>query len=505
MPITFSTGGLFYAGARAILGAAVRLYFRRIELNRPDRLPTFGPVLLVANHPSSLTDVLVLGAAVDRRLHFLAHSGLFRPWYRGFFLKAAGALPVYRREDEPSLTHRNDDTFRACHELFDRDGVIVIFPEGTSETDRSVKKFKTGAARLALGYDALPGRAGRLSIVPVGLHFTERTAFGSDVVAAVGRPVPMEAARALWAADPEGAVRALTGEMQARIERLTLHVPVAELAELVKEIERLYLDELRASHPEADELSLNRAIGDCVEWYRRANPPRLYDAWSQMRHYRRLLALHNLRDRAVREGVESDSMVRRSARLLTIGAAGLLPAAVGCVVNLWPYKMSEWLGGFFGRDATRVSFARIMCGLVLFPATYGGAAWWLLTRRGWSMAAVAGTLAASALFGTVALAWFKWMKRERHRLRLAWLAWTQRTTVARIRVERRRLIRQIDRARADYEAALASGQATRPVDEWTVPPPAAAQASRPGDVAEAPPSLAVSKAPRPADGRGAAS
>lgn len=175
MPITFSTGGLFYAGARAVLGAAVRLYFRRIELNRPDRLPTFGPVLLVANHPSSLTDVLVLGAAVDRRLHFLAHSGLFRPWYRGFFLKAAGALPVYRREDEPSLTHRNDDTFRACHELFDRDGVIVIFPEGTSETDRSVKKFKTGAARLALGYDALPGRAGRLSIVPVGLHFTERT------------------------------------------------------------------------------------------------------------------------------------------------------------------------------------------------------------------------------------------------------------------------------------------------------------------------------------------
>lgn len=442
-----------YAAARAVLGAAVRVYFRRIELNRPDRLPTFGPVLLIANHPSSLTDVLVLGVAVDRRLHFLAHSGLFRPWYRGFFLRASGALPVFRKEDHPGETWRNDETFRACHELFDRGGVIVIFPEGTSQTDRTVQKFKTGAARLALGYETGAGRAGRLTIVPLGLHFTERTAFGSDVIAAVGRAVPLEKYRALHATDPEEAVRGLTMEMQSRVERLTLHVPSAELADLVKEIERLYLDELRGSHPNATELELNRGIADCVEWFRQADPPRLYQVWSRLRHYRRLLALHNLRDRAVQEGVEGDSMVRTSMRLLTIGGAGLVPGLIGAALNIWPYKLSEWGGGLFARDPTRISFARIMVGLVLFPVTYAATAWWLVLRRGWSVPTAGAVLGASMLFGFVSLAYFKWVKRERHRLRLAWLAWTRRGTVGRIRVERRRLIRLIDAARADYLAA----------------------------------------------------
>lgn len=444
---------LLYAAARAVLGAAVRVYFRRIELNRPDRLPTFGPVLLIANHPSSLTDVLVLGAAVDRRLHFLAHSGLFRPWYRGFVLRASGALPVYRREDHPGETWRNDDTFRACHELFDRGGVIVIFPEGTSETDRRVQKFKTGAARLALGYEGMEGRAGLLTIVPLGLHFTERTAFGSDVIAAVGRAVPLQKYREAWLTDPEAAVRNLTDDMQSRVERLTLHVPSAELADLVREIERLYLDELRSTHPDASELELNRGIADCVEWYRLADPPRLYGVWSRLRHYRRLLAQHDLRDRAVREGVAGDSVVRTSARLLTIGGAGLLPGLAGAALNVWPYKLSEWLGGVLAGDATRIAFARIMVGLVLFPATYAGAAWYLLQRRGWSPMAAGTLLGASILFGFGSLAYFKWLKRERHRLRLAWLAWTRRGTVARIRVERRRLIRLIDLARADYLAA----------------------------------------------------
>ena len=134
-------------------------------------------------------------------------------------------------------------------------------------------------------------------------------------------------------------------------------------------------------------------------------------------------------------------MVRTSARLLTIGGAGLLPGLAGALLNLWPYKLSEWLGSGFARDATRISFARIMVGLVMFPAAYGLAGAWLVLHRHVSMPVVATLLAASALFGPVALAYFKWVKRERHRLRLAWLAWTRRSTVARIRMERRRLIR----------------------------------------------------------------
>ena len=171
----------FYTALRALLGTAARAYFRRIDVRHLERFPTAGPVLVVANHPASLTDVLVLGAALPRRIHFVAYSGLFKPWALGVVLRLCGALPVYRRDDAAELMHRNEDTFRAVHELFDAGGVVLVFPEGHSETDRGLLKLKTGAARLALAQEDRD-RLEVISLVTIG---------------PAGRPVREEPASAL--------------------------------------------------------------------------------------------------------------------------------------------------------------------------------------------------------------------------------------------------------------------------------------------------------------------
>src|SRR5262245_37987181 len=150
MPVIELLAAPAYQATRVVLGAAAHAYFQRIEVRNAERVPRRGPLLVVANHPASFTDVIVLGAAVPRRLHLLAMAALFKPWIRGFGLRLCGTLPIYRRQDDPTLMHRNEDTFRACHELFDRGGAVLIFPEGTSLADRQVVPLKTGAARLAL-------------------------------------------------------------------------------------------------------------------------------------------------------------------------------------------------------------------------------------------------------------------------------------------------------------------------------------------------------------------
>mgnify|MGYP003694437553 CR=1 FL=1 len=118
-----------YWTGRAVFGAAARVYFRSIDVRHRDRVPRHGPVLVVSNHPASFTDVIVLGLAVPRRLHFLAMAPIFRPWIRGLALRLCGTLPIYRRQDDPGLTERNDDTFRACHQFLDGGGAVLIFPE----------------------------------------------------------------------------------------------------------------------------------------------------------------------------------------------------------------------------------------------------------------------------------------------------------------------------------------------------------------------------------------
>lgn len=453
---------VLYAATKLVARCALRAYFGRIDVEHADRLPADGPVLVIANHPASLTDVLVLGTVLPRRLHFLAHSGLFHPAPRGFLLRVFGALPVFRREDDAAETYRNDTTFRACTDLFDAGGVVVIFPEGTSQADRELLRLKTGAARLALSYDAGAGaaarRRGRLRVVPVGLHFVERTAFRSDVVISVGDVLDLAAYRDRYAHDAESAVRALTHAMRAALEGLIVQVPIEEMASLIRDLERLYVDELRKTTSDTSEVTLLQGVADCVEYFAREDPARLYGVWRQLARYRRRLARLALRDEEVRGRMPHMMLGRTSARLVVVGALGLVPALAGAIVHTVPYRLTGLIGGRVAPDPTRIAFARIVTGVFLFPLTYAvfGA---LLWKAGVAPLTIVVVLAASVPLGFFALVYRNWLARERQQLRLAVLTATNGRLVARLRAERRAVIAQLEAARRDYAAAIAAAQA----------------------------------------------
>ncbi|HVQ27915.1 MAG TPA: 1-acyl-sn-glycerol-3-phosphate acyltransferase, partial [Planctomycetota bacterium] len=245
-----------------MLGAAARVYFSRIEVRHLERLPARGPLLVVANHPASLTDVLVLGPALPRRLHFVAYSGLFKPWPLGVLLRLAGTVPVYRQQEGREHMHQNEDTFRACNAVLRAGEAVLIFPEGTSAGDRSVEKLRTGAARMAFAYEFDAGRGEPLCLLPIGLHFDQRDLFRSAVTVSVGRPLDLEPLRAAHERDPVQAVRELTDRIQAALEKLILNIPSRELVKLVHDVERLYLGDLQLRVPQAPELALCRSISD---------------------------------------------------------------------------------------------------------------------------------------------------------------------------------------------------------------------------------------------------
>ncbi len=446
-----------YRVLRVFVRVAVRSYFRRIEVLKPDRVPARGPLLVVANHPASIADVLLLGVALPRRLHFLAHSGLFRPWPRGLLLRLFGALPVYRREDEPERVVHNDDTFRACHELFARGGAVAVFPEGVSVTDREVLPLKTGAARLALGEEER--RPGQLALVPVGLHLAERSAFRSDVVVSVGRPLDLAPFAMQAATDGEGAVRALTLELQNSIARRILRVPDAALSELVRDIERIYMEDLRGALPATADFALSRGLAASVEHFRTTDPTRLYRLWRRVAAYRERLEHLGLTDPALRHP-PAPSVVRESLRLLVAGSFVAVGLAPGAVLNVVPYRASGVLADLFAPDVTYLAFARIAVGAVVFPGWYALLAAVLFWGLHWPAEWVAGVIVAGAPLGFLALACRGWLRREQQRLRLARLATGHREVFARLLVERRRLVRFLDEARADYLRAVEAGHAT---------------------------------------------
>ena len=180
---------LGFAGVQVVMDAAIRVHFSRVTVVGAGRFRRRGPVLLVANHPAAWTDVVVLDVALGRKLHFVAHESLFRPWIRGLALRLYAALPLRFRREGAAGTEPNRGTYEHCHALFRRGEVVAFFPEGVSAGDRTLAPLKTGAARLALDYVARGGW--HLALIPVALRYEDRAAFRSRLDVVVGRPIPV--------------------------------------------------------------------------------------------------------------------------------------------------------------------------------------------------------------------------------------------------------------------------------------------------------------------------
>ena len=169
-------------------------------------------MLLVANHPNSLLDPMLVVAAARRPVRFLAKAPLFTDRWIGWLVKAAGAIPVYRRQDDPTQMSRNEDAFRAVFTALGDGDAVGIFPEGISHSEPSLVPLKTGAARIAFGGREQAGRA--FPIVPVGLVFRQKDVFRSEVIVYTGRPVAWEDL------DPRSEVQNLRSEVRGPSEEV---------------------------------------------------------------------------------------------------------------------------------------------------------------------------------------------------------------------------------------------------------------------------------------------
>src|SRR4051812_32053238 len=133
-----------------VLGLALRVFFRRIEVAGRERIPLENPVIFVLNHPNALVDPVFILCLAPRRVSFLAKAPLFRMPVIGYLVRALDSLPIYRKQDEGEDPARNRETFELSRALLRRGGTIAICPEGVSHNEPRLKPLKTGAARIAL-------------------------------------------------------------------------------------------------------------------------------------------------------------------------------------------------------------------------------------------------------------------------------------------------------------------------------------------------------------------
>jgi 1-acyl-sn-glycerol-3-phosphate acyltransferase len=376
-----SSHTFLYRAMRGLIGLALGFYFRRIERFHSGNVPEAGPVLFVSNHPNSLTDSWIIGATVPRKVNFVATVQLFRFKPVKWFLTRCGVIPINRVKDDPKAMRSVTDTFEACFRVLERGEAVGIFPEGVTYDDSRLREVKSGAARMALELEHRHGGKLGLKIVPVGLTYSAKELYRSDVLANFGEPLLASDFIDGYAERRKECINRLTAEIERRIQRQIAHIPELEHTRIVEAVKRLYLDRLvlgvrtngEAISRRAEELILTQRITEAVAHVFKNEPQRAIVFAAQLSFYERWLGKLRLNEESLALFPNREKLVAQSLFWSALAVLGAPIAIYGWIHRALPHAIIKWAVNRFPAPEKRkaqTSTAKIIGGILLYTSFF---------------------------------------------------------------------------------------------------------------------------------------
>ncbi len=349
--------------------AIVRVLYRTVEVTGTGATHGSGGLILCANHVNALVDVVLLQATSEYNIHPLARSGLFLNPPLKLLLGLIGAVPIYRKAGRSEDTTRNDASFARCSELLANNEAIVIFPEGQSHSDPHIHKLKTGAARIAIAARQCNGIAP--VILPVGLTFTSKGNFRSDVLVQFGLPVDSALPENL---EPFAAVELLTERITEGLAAVTLNADSWEDLYLVNRLEKFFA--LRHGHYRKGELrqrfrALQRLI-DAQRKLRVYEPDKVRAIVTQLKTFERLCKICGIRDYHLTIDIRPILVLLYFGRLILILLVGLPVAVWGMINSIIPFELTRHLSRRIAQGVDQYDTTKVLLGMLLFILFWSG-------------------------------------------------------------------------------------------------------------------------------------
>ncbi|MFN2458790.1 MAG: 1-acyl-sn-glycerol-3-phosphate acyltransferase [Chitinophagaceae bacterium] len=165
---------------------AIKIYCRKIIINKPEYLQLEGPLLLAANHPNSFLDGIITTTLFHHPVYSLTRGDAFTKTFEKI-LRWLHLLPVYRTSEGVENLSHNYTTFAVCQQVFQKKGIVLIFSEAGTKNEWHLRPLRKGAARLAIGSWQ---KGIELTVVPLGYNYSSFGKFGKVVHINFGEPLP---------------------------------------------------------------------------------------------------------------------------------------------------------------------------------------------------------------------------------------------------------------------------------------------------------------------------
>jgi glycerol-3-phosphate O-acyltransferase/dihydroxyacetone phosphate acyltransferase len=375
-------------------------------------------------------------------------------------MQSGNSIPIYRAQDTGTgvggvatpeeRAAQNEASFGRCYDYLGQGGTIMIFPEGTSVSERRLRPLKTGAARIALGAEARHNFKLGLKVVPVATNYFDPSKFRSDVLLNVAPPIRVADYAAAYAQSPDEAADQLTEAIRVALERrLVISRDAAEDA-FVQQIERTFGDHLNPDDdPNTlyDNFQLSRTLLQALPWAEQQFPERLAEAKGRFDHYLAELRRHGISDEAL------DDQRRGSIAGLLNLVLGAPVWLYGVVNNYLPYILPSAVAKRATKDVEFVAPIMLVVGMLTFPLAYAlqiaAVQYWL--THDWRLTLLYGL--SLPVTGFYALSYWSTLSARLRRLRAARLFRRSPAVGKALLAQRAGLVAELQEAREAYLAA----------------------------------------------------
>jgi glycerol-3-phosphate O-acyltransferase/dihydroxyacetone phosphate acyltransferase len=360
------TGNMIYQFLKYLFKLTLESFFRVLRVRGHENIPD-GPVIFVANHPSTLMDPVIIATILKRPVYFLAAAEFMgKGWVTIFMQKFINMIPVYRPDTLPGEAKKNADVFFKCFEHLGKDGSILIFPEGSSITQRKLRPLKTGTVRIALGAEEDTGKT--INIVPIGLNYSNPHQFRSVCFVSIGKPINSKIKELIGYTEKELALK-YTELVEDSLRENVIHLEDESVFELFEKVKKIVLHEQQTVSgkmpTQQKQFELGQQIQDAIAYYAKEYPITIQKLNLKLDHYIERILFYNLTDASIAKG---NPKVKWSDCFKII--FGLPVFGFGFLSHAAPYYISSW---FFGKMKVGDQFKgsmMLIIGLVLFLIWY---------------------------------------------------------------------------------------------------------------------------------------
>jgi len=366
---------VIYLFLKRIIHISLFFFFKKVVVVGKENIPQKGPLIIVANHPNTVIDPLIIAAIIKQRIGFIANASIFVNKLLNTIFSYFHLIPIYRKKDViPGQKPDNKNTFIRCHEYLEQGRTFLIFPEGSSHYELKLREIKTGTARIALSFEALKNFNGDLKILPIALDYSDAIQFRSMVSVTINPPLSVYDYKELYLSNNIEGVSNLTEDIRKTLAKNIPHTSGKDQENFLIKAHKFYTayqnPKLNLYQNPKQSLVLRNKISKALRYLNKQDPLLYQNTQTK------LLSFFNiLKKEKLTSGFFTNHFLKKNKAIVMLNyiLKFILISPLylfGVLINYAPYILPSKIFKALNIDIEYKTSVQMLTGLITFPLFY---------------------------------------------------------------------------------------------------------------------------------------